>query len=94
MLPGGVEAKAGLFPDEAVLWIPAHGALVAGDLLIHRPDGLTPPPDSWLPKGKTREDLRRELEPLLELPVELVLPTHGDPIADGAAEALAQAVAS
>jgi glyoxylase-like metal-dependent hydrolase (beta-lactamase superfamily II) len=94
VLPGGVEATAGLFPDEAVLWISAHGALVTGDLLIHRPDGLKLQPDSWLPKGKTREALREELAPLLELPVELVLPTHGDPIADGAAEALAEAVAA
>ena len=94
VLPGGAEAKAGLFPDEAVLWVPAHGALVAGDLLIHRPDGLKLPPDSWLPNGKTRDSLREELAPLLELPVELVLPTHGEPITDGAAEALAKAVAA
>lgn len=38
-----------------------------------------PIPDDWLPDGKTRADYRAWLEPFLELPVELVLPTHGDP---------------
>jgi glyoxylase-like metal-dependent hydrolase (beta-lactamase superfamily II) len=92
-LPGGVEAKGALYPGEAVLWIPEHGALVAGDLLIHRADGLEAPPDSWLPDGVTREQLAESLRPLLELPVELVLPTHGDPITNGAREALERAIA-
>jgi hypothetical protein len=46
-----------------------------------------PIPDDWLPDGKTRADYAAWLERLLELPVKLVLPTHGDP---GGRELLAQ----
>jgi len=93
-LPGGVVAKAALFPGEALLWVPEHRALVAGDVLIHRDDGLKTAPDSWLPEGMTRDDLRASLRPLLELPVEAVLPTHGDPITYQARSALEAAVES
>jgi hypothetical protein len=51
-----------------------HGALVFGDSF---PGG--PVPDQWLPEDKTRAQYSEWLAPLLELPVELVLPTHGDP---------------
>jgi hypothetical protein len=69
-----VDARPAFYPDERVLWLAEHGALVFGDSF---PGG--PIPDDWLPEGKTRADYRAWLEPLLELPVELVLPTHGDP---------------
>jgi len=65
-----------------VLWLEEHGALVFGDSF---PGG--PIPDDWLPDGKTRADYAAWLERLLELPVKLVLPTHGDP---GGRELLAQ----
>jgi hypothetical protein len=38
-----------------------------------------PIPDDWLPEGQTRADYNAWLASLIELPVELVLPTHGDP---------------
>jgi hypothetical protein len=69
-----VDERPAFYPDERVLWLPEHGALVFGDSF---PGG--PIPDDWLPEGKTRADYRAWLEPFLELPVELVLPTHGDP---------------
>jgi hypothetical protein len=69
-----VDARPGFYPDERALWLPEHGALVFGDSF---PGG--PIPDEWLPKGTTRADYSAWLEPFLELPVELVLPTHGDP---------------
>jgi hypothetical protein len=69
-----VDARPGFYPDERVLWLSEHGALVFGDSF---PGG--PIPDDWLPEGQTRADYRSWLAPLLELPVELVLPTHGDP---------------
>jgi hypothetical protein len=69
-----VDQRPAFYPDERVLWLPEHGALVFGDSF---PGG--PIPDDWLPEGKTRADYRAWLEPFLELPVELVLPTHGDP---------------
>jgi hypothetical protein len=40
----------------------------------------------------THDELRGRLRPLLELPVELLLPTHGDPIAENARKTLEQAV--
>jgi hypothetical protein len=69
-----VEARPGFYPDEHVLWLAEHGALVFGDAF---PGGSVP--DDWLPEGQTRADYRSWLSPLLALPVELVLPTHGDP---------------
>jgi hypothetical protein len=80
-----LEARAGFYPDERVLWLPEHNALVFGDSV---PGG--PLPDDWLPEDRTREDYRAWLTPLLELPVERVLPTHGDP---GGREVLKRALA-
>jgi hypothetical protein len=93
-LPGGIEAKATAYPEEAVLWIPAHGALVTGDVLIPGPEGLQAQPDSWLAGGVTREGLRDSLRPLLHLPIELLLPTHGDPAVEGAQQVLERALAA
>ena len=39
---------------------------------------FVPPPD-WLPRNVTREQIADWLRPLLALPVEAVLPTHGPP---------------
>jgi hypothetical protein len=69
-----VDMRPGFYPDESVLWLAEHGALVFGDSF---PGG--PIPDDWLPEGQTRDDYRSWLSPLLALPVELILPTHGDP---------------
>jgi hypothetical protein len=69
-----VEARPGFYPDERVIWLADHGALVFGDSF---PGG--PIPDDWLPEGRTRGDYDAWLGELHELPVELVLPTHGDP---------------
>jgi glyoxylase-like metal-dependent hydrolase (beta-lactamase superfamily II) len=57
--------------------------VVAGDTLVDRGRGIEVLVD-WLPEGVTREQVVEGLRPLLELPVELVLPTHGPP-ADRAA---------
>jgi glyoxylase-like metal-dependent hydrolase (beta-lactamase superfamily II) len=75
-LPVGVEAFPGMEPNDLVLWIESHGALVAGDTLIDRGNGLEFPTD-WANKGVPPERILEGLRPLLELPVELVLPTHG-----------------
>ena len=55
-----------------------HPALIVGDTLIDRGHGLEFPAD-WANKGMPPELILEELRPLLELPVELVLPTHGAP---------------
>jgi glyoxylase-like metal-dependent hydrolase (beta-lactamase superfamily II) len=77
-LPVGVEAFPGREPNDVVVWIASRRALVAGDTLIDRGNGLELPTD-WLPSDVTREEILATLRPLLELPVEVVLPTHGEP---------------
>jgi glyoxylase-like metal-dependent hydrolase (beta-lactamase superfamily II) len=88
-LPVGVEAFPGMEPNDLVLWVESRRALVTGDTLIDRGQGLEFPHD-WAStgaraeRGVPPEELLEGLQPLLELPVELVLPTHGAP-ADRAA---------
>ena len=82
-LPVGVEALAGSAENDLSLWIEGRRALAVGDTLIDRGRGLELP-DDWLPDGVTREQAVETLRPLLELPIELVLTTHGQP-ADRAA---------
>ena len=86
-LPGGIEARE---PREVVYWIPEHRALVAGDVLLpDRAGGIRLTP--WLAKETTPDELRERVLPLLELPIELVLLTHGDAVENGR-EALARAL--
>jgi hypothetical protein len=90
-LPPEVTAQPGFFPGERTLWIPARNALVAGDCL---PDGGAIP-DAWLESEwakATREEYNAKLRPLLDLPVELLLATHGDPVLDDAHGALERAL--
>jgi glyoxylase-like metal-dependent hydrolase (beta-lactamase superfamily II) len=77
-LPVGVEAFPGEDTNDLVLWIESHRALAVGDTLVDLGSGLELP-EGWLPEGVTREQMLATLRPLLELPVELVLPTHGAP---------------
>ena len=74
----GVEAFPGMEPNDLVLWIESRRALVVGDTLIDRGNGLEFPAH-WANKGVPPEQILEALRPLLELPVELVLPTHGAP---------------
>jgi glyoxylase-like metal-dependent hydrolase (beta-lactamase superfamily II) len=65
-------------PNDLVLWVESRRALVAGDTLVDRGKGLEFLPE-WAPEGVKPEEILEGLQPLLELPVELVLPTHGSP---------------
>ena len=90
-LPPEVTAQPAFFPGERTLWVPAHNALVAGDSL---PDGGAMP-DEWLESEwakATRAEYNAKLRPLLDLPVELLLPTHGEPVLDNAHDALRAAL--
>ncbi len=93
VLAGGVEACTGFWPSEATLWLAEQRALVTGDVLLGE-HGLGIPPDDWLEGEATPDELREGLRPLLELPVELVLPTHGDPVLEDARAQLAAVLAS
>ena len=76
-----------------LFWIPSHRALVAGDVLLGDEEGdVRLVPDGWLAEGTTREQIRAALLPLLDLPVELLLLTHGEPVRADAHAALAAAL--
>jgi glyoxylase-like metal-dependent hydrolase (beta-lactamase superfamily II) len=84
-LPVGVEAFPGMEPNDLVLWVESHRALVAGDSLLDRGNGLEFPTD-WADKGVPPEQILEGLRPLLELPVKHVLATHGGPFDRAALE--------
>jgi len=93
-LPGGIEPFEAGRGDEVVLWLPGPRALVAGDVLLGAPGGgVRVCPESWLPSGTGAAELRRSLRPLLDLPIELLIVSHGEPVLAGAREALALALA-
>ena len=83
-LPVGVEAFPGMEPNDLTLWVESRRALVVGDTLVDRGNGLEFRAD-WASQGAIAErgvppeQILEGLRPLLELPVELVLATHGGP---------------
>ena len=83
--------------EETVFWLPAARTLIPGDRLLgENRNGLRLCPASWLrslPSKLTLAELRARMMPLLELPVEAVLVSHGDPVLDGASAALRAALA-
>ena len=89
-LPVGVEAFPGMEPNDLVLWVESHRALVAGDTLQDRGNGLQFLGD-WannvpVERGVAAEQILEGMQPLLALPVEIVLPTHGAPVDRAALE--------
>jgi glyoxylase-like metal-dependent hydrolase (beta-lactamase superfamily II) len=93
-LPGRVEAFATARSSEVAFWLPEHRALVPGDVLLgDGHGGIRLCPASWLPQGVGQAKLRDSLRPLLDLPVERVLLSHGTPVLADAWRALARALA-
>ena len=76
LLPIGVEAFPGMERNDVVIWVESRGAVVAGDSLIDRGNGLEIPAD-WV--GAGLEQVSASLRALLERPVVHVLATHGGP---------------
>jgi glyoxylase-like metal-dependent hydrolase (beta-lactamase superfamily II) len=92
-LPGGIEAYATARSNEVVFWIPHHRALVPGDVLLGGDGGgVRMCPRSWLPEPTSLVDLADSLRPLLELPIQRVLVSHGEPVMRGGKRALAAAL--
>lgn len=87
--PAGVTAIELPRFRETMFWLEGHRALVPGDRLIgDKAGGLRLPPEQWIEYlgGVTLEDLRAELRQLLDLPVEMVLVSHHEPVlTDGGA---------
>jgi hypothetical protein len=79
--------------EERLWWIPAHGALVAGDVLLGDDEGgVRLCPDSWFQGRSDPDAIRGILGVLLDFPVERVLVSHGEPVFKGGREALARAL--
>jgi hypothetical protein len=77
-LPPGVDqAFTGREHNDLVLWVGSHQAVVSGDTLVDFGEGVSM--NEWLRAGVTPAEVRGRLEPLLALPVEHVLLTHGGP---------------
>jgi hypothetical protein len=95
-LPEDVETVPIRGAGETMVWLPRVRTLIPGDRLLgDAAGGLRLCPDSWLrylPSGMSREGLRSALRPLLDLPVEAVLVSHGEPVLEGGREAIAEAL--
>jgi hypothetical protein len=95
-LPGGIGVYETARDAEVVYWLPDQRALAVGDVLLGagaKPRATSEPlrlcPARWLSGKGTLADLRASLRPLLELPVDRVLVSHGEPVLSGGREALA-----
>ena len=93
--PPGIEAiriqGAGGEP-ETIFWLPEPGALVVGDIVVGAGAGMVRIAESWLPEERRGEPIRADLRPLLDLHVQLVLVSHGEPVYERGRAALEHAL--
>jgi hypothetical protein len=94
-LPGAVQAFQTARVTEVAFWLPDQRSVVVGDVLLGagaKPRPTSEPlrlcPERWLGKS-THADLKDSLRPLLDLPVERVLVSHGQPLLEDGKRALA-----
>jgi hypothetical protein len=99
-LPGRIRAFDTARDGEVVLWLPRFKAVAAGDVLLGagaKPRATSDPvrlcPQRWVAPA-SREQLRDSLRPLLDLPVQRVLVSHGEPVLRAGKRALAEALAA
>ena len=88
-LPGRIEPYASGRAAELVFRLPDHRAIVAGDVLLGDPLRICP--GRWVGKGG-QAAVREALRPLLDMPVDRVLVSHGDPVLRAGNAALAAAL--
>jgi glyoxylase-like metal-dependent hydrolase (beta-lactamase superfamily II) len=93
-LPGGIKALPTAREGEVLYWLPQQKTLVVGDVLLGagaKPHATSEPlrlaPENWL-EGATLKQLVKSLLPVLDLPVERVLVSHGDPVLQGGKDVL------
>ena len=83
-LPEGVETVTIRRAGETMVWLPGPRALIPGDRLLgDDAAGLRMCPPGWLrylEPGLSYDELREALRSLLDLPVEMVLVSHGAPV--------------
>ena len=81
----GIDVFPGQKPNDNVLWVERARSVIAGDTLVDFGRGLQINP-RWIDPDMTLEQVVEGLRPLLDLPVEHVLATHGDPVDRAALE--------
>jgi hypothetical protein len=92
-VPPGIEQRPLRGAGETMFWLPAVAALVPGDRLIGADGRLHVCPESWLAHVRVnRQGLAELLRPLVELPVERVLVSHGEPVLRDGRAALVRAI--
>ena len=98
-LPGGIKAIPTAREGEVVYWLPQQKAIAVGDVLLGagaKPHATSEPlrlaPDNWL-EGATKKQLIKSLLPILDLPLERILVSHGDPVLQGGKEVLKNLIA-
>jgi glyoxylase-like metal-dependent hydrolase (beta-lactamase superfamily II) len=91
-LPGSAIAFAAEAAEEVVYWLPGARAVVPGDTLLGTDDGVALCPASWLEGRGGLHHLARDLAPLLTLPVQRVLTSHGAPVLADGRDALLRAL--
>jgi hypothetical protein len=79
-----MHAYAGREDNDVILWMPSISAIITGDSLSDFGDGLEIHLGGRT--NVTRDDVAERLRPLLDLPIEFVLPAHGEPMDRAALE--------
>ncbi len=91
-LPPGVQPFRFRAADETMFWLSGHGALVPGDRIIGDNAGsVRLCPETWtsyLKPPLSQAGLRALLQPLLDVPVQRILVSHGAPLLSEGAAAL------
>jgi glyoxylase-like metal-dependent hydrolase (beta-lactamase superfamily II) len=96
-LPAGLVALEARPRSEVLFWEPRSKALIVGDALLgdgEKGKGLHTCPAWWLPESTSLDDLCASLRSALDLPVEMVLTSHGSPVLSEAGKELARVAAS
>lgn len=93
-VPAGVEPKPLRGAGETEYWLAGPRALVFGDRLLgDGAGGVTLCPESWLSEVRVdRAGLAHQMQPLIELPVERLLVSHGEPVLHDGRAHLARAI--
>lgn len=93
-VPAGVVPERLRGAGEIVFWLPRAASLVPGDRLIgDSHGGLALCPAGWLKDERADlEGLAARLEDLLELPIEKVLVSHGEPVLHDGRAAIMHAI--
>jgi len=98
-LPGGIKVFPTAREGEVVYYLPQQRAIAVGDVLLGagaKPHATSEPlrlaPESWL-DGATTKQLVKSLLPILDLPLERILVSHGDPVLQGGKDVLQALIA-